>query len=163
MLSIATIAGLIVAVLALMRDTTDLTIGLVNSDSDITINYQPGRTLDRCQTVSGTATFPPDSVLWVAHRDLETEDYYFRPADQTGADQWSAQLELGSDTDSGSLFNIHVFFLPVDVSDFVGQLGARSASTGVGAYWFATALPPGVAPVPLLVAARNEQPNAGCT
>jgi hypothetical protein len=161
--ALVAIAALLVGALSFTRDVTNFTITAVNQEGYISTDIPRDLQLpvSRCFTLTGEASSGDNAVLWVAHTEAGASEFFFWPTERILPDstRWSADMLIGSETGGSRMYDIWVFFLPTDVSEFVTSL---SATADGPAYWFARNLPLGVGSKPTLSVSTSDNPNEGC-
>ena len=114
-----------------------------------------------CTYISGSAPHREDLTLWMALRDRDLEDARFfleKVTHVPGSERWDQKFRMGDERkDVGHTFDIYVFFVSNDVSNFIDGLHVRTWEETDQAYSYFEALPPQVSTKPLATMVRTGE------
>jgi hypothetical protein len=155
-------AGLIIATLALLRDSTEWTIADLNDDVAIRADMPKNNQVSSCEVITGSVKPKDDAELWVAHTKRGDSQYFYRKAERApDSNKWSARIGFGGTATESSTFDVYAFYLPRDYSQFMASLKG-SGNNGDDGYVYSDSLPPGVKGDPLISPVRSPGVGPNC-
>lgn len=157
---IVTVLSFIVAIGALVRDFTGVTsadLPTFSSDS-IVVDQADGYKAPWCTYISGSAPDRDDATLWIAIRDRDQGgDFFLEKATHVpGSEKWDQKRRLGDRIQAvGNTFEVYVFFVSNDVSNFMDSVHRTLDETGQG--FHLDTLPPKVRAKLLVTMVRTSE------
>lgn len=125
-LGVLALVGVVVGVLGFTRDVTNYTFSIpqVNSSGNIQVDRSPNGAVTQCGPLTGSGEYKNEAAIWVAVTEVAKANYFVKPAQQNpGSTKWAVpDVLFGGDRDAGKSFEVYIFYLPRDFSDFLMSL-----------------------------------------
>ncbi|BCJ53407.1 hypothetical protein Asp14428_48820 [Actinoplanes sp. NBRC 14428] len=127
-------------------------------DSKIVLSSKDNDIVPHCFVLRGSAPQREGMVLVEAHHSSANR-YYFNRVVRGEGDDFTMTSNVGSDSSTGQVYTMEVFYLPAETAGFVlGLEGTGESGTDDGQA-FASSLPPGAENIERRTVRRSDVPD----